>query len=224
MDAMVDLSTLITGTPVNTPLEYGTNYGTYGGLSDIQATETETYFVRDSSIAVGCVDTAEIKVTVLTTEECLMTFTSSNILFADPCNCDAVERVEGFYYFKDTLVITDVPPGNTILFSNVGAQDFYSAPGVEMADGTLIQEGPSGTHKLVFYKLSNAQAAGSVTLNGGDPFPIPEAALEFCYVNVDCPALIPTLGQWGLIVLSLLLLIIGIGSIKVLRKSTSLVR
>ena len=59
----VDLSTLITGTPLST-LEYGTTFGTYGGSNSVSPSFTTTYFVRDSVDASGCVDTAMITVTV----------------------------------------------------------------------------------------------------------------------------------------------------------------
>ena len=59
----VDLSTLITGTPLST-LEYGTTFGTYGGSNSVSPSSTTTYFVRDSVDASGCVDTAMITVTV----------------------------------------------------------------------------------------------------------------------------------------------------------------
>jgi hypothetical protein len=139
-----------------------------------------------------------------------MSFESGNELsFGYPCRCEAVERVEGLNYFRDTLVI-DTPTEQTILLSTANAQDFYSAPGVEMTYGTPITEGPVGTYKLEFYKLSNVQAAGSVTLNGGQPFPILEEDLELCNLYVDCPALIPTMGQWGIIILGMIMLIISI--------------
>jgi hypothetical protein len=225
MDAMVILSGLITGDLVD-DLEFGTAFGIYEGPATIQATGTETYYVRDSSNETGCVDTAKITVNVLTTIECLMSFESGNELsFGDPCLCETVERVEGLYYFRDTLVI-EAPTEQTILFSTANVQDFYITPGVLMPNNTPIPEGLAGTYKFEFYKLSNVQAAGSVTLNGGNPFPIPEEDLEFCFVNVDCPALVPTMGQWGTIVCLILLLIMGLIGLKSLslEKSTKLIR
>jgi hypothetical protein len=170
------------------------------------------------------IDTAMITITVSTTLECFMDISSDNQLkFGDPCICDQVVNSGGDFYFRDTLII-EADAGQEIRYSTLNASNFYSMPGVPMTGGTLFEETEPGLYKLEFYKLSNAQAMGSVTLNGGEPFTIPEEDLELCYVNVDCPALVPTMGQWGLIVLSLLLLIIGLGFIKVLRRSTSLVR
>ena len=214
MDAMVDLSSLISGTILD-ELEYGSNYGTYGGSSMVQAINTTTYYVRDSVEATGCVDTAQITVEVITTMECLMSFRSDNVIkFDDPCICDQVERVDRIFYFRDTLVIS-APTGQVIRYSTANSSNFYSQPGVLMVDGTLIEETSPGIYKLEFYKSSGEQATGSVTLNGGDPFQIPEEDLPLCDVFASCPALVPTLGQWGVIVLGLLFLIIGLVTMKV---------
>ncbi len=213
MDATVDLSTLIEGTPVNA-LEYGNVFGTYNVTSSVQVSISTTFYVRDSSAMTGCVDTALINVNVFTFMDCLMTFSSGNELaFADPCLCTQVVKDNGVLYLRDTLVVYGTQR-QSMLFSDAGISDFYSTPGVLMADGTPFTEGPLGAYKLVFYKLSGAQAMGSVTLNGGSPMSIPLDALELCDVVVQCPELIPTLGQWGMISLCLLLLNLGVNAIR----------
>ena len=61
----VDLGTLITGDTIGI-VGYGTTYGTYTGsqMVTLSTAGTYTYYVRDSMGMVGCVDTAEIEVTV----------------------------------------------------------------------------------------------------------------------------------------------------------------
>ena len=83
-----------------------------------------------------------------------------------------------------------------------------------MPDVILFEETEPVVDKLEFYKLSNAQAMRSITLNGGESLTILEEDLELCFVNIYCPDLVPTMGQRRLIILSLLLSIIGIESLK----------
>jgi hypothetical protein len=146
---------------------------------------------------------------------CLMNFSSINLMFNDPCDCDQVVKFEGLFYLRDTQLVTTEEPVSNVNFYAAGSADFYQTPGVEMPDGEpFIQVSPT-MYKLEFFKLSNVQAVGFVTANDSDvPVMIPEAALEFCFVNLDCPALIPTLGQWGIILLSILLLIVGVVGVR----------
>jgi hypothetical protein len=62
---------------------------------------------------------------------------------------------------------------------------------------------------LVFYKLCDKQAVGFVSINGQEPEQIPEEDLEVCSIQ-QCPALIPTLSQRGILILSLMAGIFGL--------------
>ncbi len=59
----VDLGTLLNGDTIGT-VGYGTTFGNYTGSQTVSPTSTTTYFVRDSAESLGCVDTAQIVVTV----------------------------------------------------------------------------------------------------------------------------------------------------------------
>ncbi|MEM6319874.1 MAG: hypothetical protein AAF960_19535, partial [Bacteroidota bacterium] len=62
----IDLSLLVTSTVGGDSIVYGTAYGVYGtSMDNMQTpTDTTTYFLRDSIIGGGCVDTAMITVNV----------------------------------------------------------------------------------------------------------------------------------------------------------------
>ena len=216
----VDLSILINGVAINT-LEYGKVYGTYHPDSNmVSPLTTTTYYVIDSSASTTCADTAQITVTVLSPMECLMEFYSANKLnFDDPCDCDQALIINGQegsrYYFRDTLVI-EAPSGLMITYDAMGSSNFYDETGFPMVNGTAISETSPGVYKVVFYKLNGVAAVGYVMVNGQpEQVQIDPDALEVCSVAEHCPELVPTMGQWGLLICGLLFFIVGVVGIRV---------
>lgn len=138
-----------------------------------------------------------------------ITFNTVNLInFNDPCNCNQVLRVNNSYYFGDTLII-NTEPGADITFFAPASSDFYDENGQLMANGTTFTEVSSGVYQLAFYKLIDTQPVAFISINGGIPIEVDPNILEVCTL-ADCPVLIPTMGQWSLILLGLLTLILGL--------------
>ncbi len=139
---------------------------------------------------------------------CIMSFTSLRDLhFDDPCDCDQLVELDGTYYFKDTLQVTTTP-GQVLTFVQAGSSGFYISPGMIMPDATPFIETPnnSGIYILEFFKESGVQAVGSVSLAGNQSVQIDSDALPICDHTI-CPAFIPTLSQWSIIILGLSMMI-----------------
>src|SRR5690606_23884945 len=130
----------------------------------------------------------------------------NEINFSDPCLCDQLIEVQGpsgpLYYFRDTLQITALG-GQTIVFSATGSSGLYNSSYLPIADMTPIPETAPGVYKLEIFKLSGETPVGFVSVNGSDPIQVDPAALETCDAFEMCPTLvIPTLGEWGIMILS----------------------
>lgn len=208
----IDLRDYVIG-QASSSLYFGTSLGNYLPASTVSPTESTLYMVVDS-LGGDYIDTAHIQVNVLTTEECLMSFESQNRLsFSDPCVCEAWTYVNNQWLIMDTLVIS-ATSGLSITYVAGGSSGLLNSDGSPIADGTPILESPggSGRYVLEIYKPIDVQAVGFVAL-GGASVEIPTEALPIC-TKFDCPELIPTMGQWAVIILTLLMSIAGLQAIR----------
>ena len=149
-------------------------------------------------------------------------FDSQNdLMFGDPCSCLDPRNCEvgGITYFHDTLTITD--GAGLIITAEAGATNFFidlpcfgGGPTL-IGAGTTIDETAvgSGVYKIEFWRPSGALPTLSV-FAGGVSTTVPSATFEPVCSQTFCEAQIPTLGQWGLILLSLLLLIVGVAGVR----------
>ncbi len=149
-----------------------------------------------------------------------LTFNSLNMLmFKDPCSCTDPTNcdVAGVTFFHDTLLITGGGATNLIITTVGGATDFYidvpcfgGGPSL-IPSGMQIPEVPigSGMYKIEFWRPSGTIPILSV-MEGGLVTPIPSEVFDPACAQQACIIIIPTLGQWSIILLSLLLMILGI--------------
>lgn len=164
-----------------------------------------------------------------------LTLTTYNELtFGDPCHCaDTLNcRDNGTLYFHDSLVIPAsfmTTPGLNIRIES--ATNFYldvpcnggtltpiTPSGNNSSVGTQIPEVPpgSGVYKLKFWKPEDLQPTLVVDAYNGaiqvinDQAAPPETFQPLCTAAACNSEPIPTLGEWGIILLSLIMLILGI--------------
>lgn len=149
------------------------------------------------------------------------------ITFMDPCKCDdpANCEVSGVTYFHDLMTV----PGSGTITAGLdirvrSSTDFYvdvpctggslSEPSFG-AGGTPMIETSPGVYELEFWRPSGILPTFTIMVDGAGGYTAPAATFEPLCFQVDCEIKpIPTMGEWGLISLSLLLLIFGVGSIK----------
>ena len=149
-----------------------------------------------------------------------LTFNSVNtLMFADPCSCvDPRNCLDGgVAYFHDTLIVTAGGATGLTIAAAVGAVDFFidvpcfGAGFTLIPPGTIIPETPagSGMYKIEFWRPSGAIPVLSV-VEGALITPVPSDIFEPVCITEVCFPPVPTMGEWGLICLSLLLLIVGV--------------
>jgi len=149
----------------------------------------------------------------------------NRITFGDPCSCSDTLNCDagGVFYFHDTLTIPmtlATTPGLAIMISS--ATDFYTdvpcnGGALMLASaGTVIPEtmpGVSGVYKIEFWRPAGTVPSLSVQINAMPPIMVPSGTFTPVCLESDCASEpIPTASGWGLIALSLLLLIIGVVS------------
>lgn len=126
---------------------------------------------------------------------------------SDPCGCDNIipaNNAFGFL-FRDTLIITAGGGGTANVILGTNTNGFLDAAGVLFPFGTLLGSlSPATPIKFVFYRPPNVPL--DIVTNIVATITSP-ACTGFC-------PLIPTLSQWGIISLALLLLIFGITAIR----------
>ena len=146
-------------------------------------------------------------------------YTSLDISVLDPCNCsnpNNISTVSDVKYIADTLVVraNACSLGNGLPNSISGLSINLSANDGHMLDTTgnpipiatpIPEEGTSGMYKLPFYTAPGKPSIISVT----DVIFTSNFTTDSC---LDCPS-VPTIGEWGLIILSLLLVIVGVAFI-----------
>ncbi|MEE9372021.1 MAG: hypothetical protein V3V00_03115 [Saprospiraceae bacterium] len=142
--------------------------------------------------------------------------------FGDPCTCSDPLNCEqgGFFYFHDTISISTLPVSSGLVIKISGTPlDFYIGNcGILVTANatTVIPESPvgSGQYQLEYWRPSGSTPVVSI-VEGGVIVAIPSSEfLPVCSLS-DCQQEnIPTVGGWGLIILSQLLLILSIVGIK----------
>lgn len=154
-----------------------------------------------------------------------MVFSSGDLSFGDPCSCEDPLNctIGGVVYFHDILTISSSaapsPPlaSGTSIEILAGAMDFYTEVPCSGSGsltlgtaGTVIQESStSGVYEITFWRPANIVPSLSVSINGGSATEVPASTFEpVCNTCAPIPT-VPTLPQWGLIVLGLMLMIFG---------------
>lgn len=160
---------------------------------------------------------------------------SQNFLsFGDPCQCDninnCVSRLTGETFVHDTIRIPSVgsmTPGLDIriaeafdFYIHVDCQnEIYKLPKFGLVEGTQIPEVSPGVYKLGFWKTTTEST--SLTIVSGNSVLI-EAPENVFSETCNCFIPIPTLGEWALICLALLLLIVSVVTIQAPNESKPL--
>ena len=132
----------------------------------------------------------------------------------DPCNCNNpanVELANGTFLFQDVITFTASSGGTALLTSNIGdmiLDNTGNALTVPANFTETVAGGGMSTYSLVIYTAENSSGSGTISFNGFPLLPNP-------FVTSSCvPCLpIPTLGQWGIICLMLIMVIFGVASI-----------
>jgi len=154
-----------------------------------------------------CAETGTLEVTII---ECI---DDMSISVTDPCSCGNplnLNIADGTTLFEDKLLIdlSGFPAGLVPTITAVDGNLLTSAATahtVASATAGIVALG-GGMFELQFYTLPGAPATVTVEA-GGDTETFTTAR---CFRCVP----IPTMGQWGLIICGLLLLIFGVVSIK----------
>jgi len=131
----------------------------------------------------------------------------------DPCNCSNPSNTtssDGTVLFEDKLIIdASMYPAGTIPSVTAVDLNLLDAGGTAvtaaMATSNIVPLG-GGMFSLQFYTLPNNPSTLTVKV-GGDSETVTTESCSPCVV-------VPTMGQWGLICLSLLLMIFGLVAIK----------
>jgi hypothetical protein len=125
------------------------------------------------------------------------------ISISDPCGCDNTIMVQNQLLFRDTLVVEALAgiPVNIIQNNMGGMVDVNNMP---LMNGLYIGLVPvSGVLKYVFYRRPGTSV--DIFVNG-TPF-MSEAP---CPSQESCLASIPTLSEWGMFILGLMVAIMGL--------------
>jgi len=188
---------------LSTNSENGIN-GTWSPMT-INTEETTSYTFTPA--AGECAEIGTLEVTVI---ECI---DDMSISVTDPCSCGNplnLNIADGTTLFEDKLLIdlSGFPAGLVPTITAVDGNLLTSAATAHTAASAtagIVTLG-SGMFELQFYTLPGAPATVTVEA-GGDTETFTTAR---CFRCVP----IPTMGQWGLIICGLLLLIFGVVSIK----------
>ncbi len=122
----------------------------------------------------------------------------------DPCSCGDPNNIDTngdliIEFFYETVVITS-GPGETWTYTAAGSNNVLDAGGAPTTP--TFTEAPAGTYTTNFYHPAGVGYTANFT-NGVDPQTISNSCDADCNIDV---ADVPTMGQWGLIILSLLTL------------------
>lgn len=147
---------------------------------------------------------------------------SLNVSINDPCTCSSpFNPASGLY--TDRLIVSGLTPNQNITLTKntEGFKDIFGNPLV--INTTTMMANAAGIVSFTFYKLEGETTNIELTIPQPGLLPSlvePFVASAPCPLQADCPKLVPTLGQWGLISLSLILLIFGVTKIKELETIT----
>ncbi len=126
------------------------------------------------------------------------------ISISDPCDCANSIITSGVFLFRDTLKVNTIPgAAMTVTANNGGFMDNTNT----LITGPIGNADGSGLFTYVFYRPPSTVA--DIIING-TPFVSPAA----CPAESTCTAAVPTLSQWSLIILFLIMLVVGIVTIQ----------
>ena len=145
----------------------------------------------------------------------------------DPCSCDNPNNVlsddgNSVLFWEDELTIVGSPGATVTLTNNINAEGFLmpipsSTSAIPFPNGVLGTIPPTGILTIQFYKDATDSETNIEFTVGAAMDTFNETcglAPTACTINT-----IPTIGEWALLILSLLLLLIGIVSFRA-KKST----
>jgi hypothetical protein len=204
-----------------------------------EGTETATITMSNPSagLVLGSTTTQDI---TITDNDMMVTLTTyNNLTFGDPCSClDTLNCfVNEVLFFHDTLVIPASMATTTGLNIRIeSASNFYidvpceggvltsiTPSGDNPGTGTFIPEVAPGVYKLEFWKPDGLQPTVVIDAytGGGTKVINNQAAMAsifqpLCTELVCFPLPIPTLGQWGVILLLLIIMTFGVVGMKTL--------
>ena len=200
------LTTVTSGTFVDTSSSGGLNDTLFNTMGLASNTFTIFHIIYGQNTCAN--DTSIITINVKNDATCITNTNTINTLsFGYPCRCDNTLNVylQGQLLLEDTLTV-DGPMMQSMVFDSTGSSGFLDAVGDPIIDQAQFNEGPLGTYKLQFYRPAGIQPIVFVSLNNGPSVQIENDVFTVCE---PCQA-IPTLGEWGIIALTLLLFITGI--------------
>lgn len=140
------------------------------------------------------------------------------ISIADPCSCDnTITTPGGMLLFRDTLSVSTT--GGTELFLTANTLGFLDANGVPVSTGTSLGTADNTTNILtyVFYRVSGEGVDIRVS---GVPFMSTLGCPDASTCAPDPVEIVPTMGEWTLIMLGLIMLIFSVLGVKVTTKAT----
>ena len=175
---------------------------------------------ESADIVLSTGDTDDVDVVFKSESPCpLIADCNSNLLnidITDPCNCNSSFNNVTKLYTDELLVKGLIGGQNIFLQSN--NEGFRNINGIDIAASTSFTADASGEVLFPFYKFEGetTDIVLRIPQPGGSPDLISSFTATFpCPYQSDCNApTIPTLNQWGIITLSILLMILGVARIK----------
>jgi len=113
--------------------------------------------------------------------------------------------------YTDALVVSGLAGGQTVSLDANNNMDGFIDPSTGQSFVVGVTFGPAPGDGTITIPFQRAEGAVADIIIGGTAFISPEA----CPDRADClAAAIPTMGEWGLMILALLLLIVSVVKIK----------
>ncbi len=205
-----DGSITITATSSNPPISYAISgpVNTSNGTGVFNGLPPGSYDITVTDAFGGTCEATDTEMVIAGMSLCPTVSRTDPTIF-DPCSCgDPLNYVDGMgdvSYFHDFVLVTSAP-GETWEFTAV-AGAFHDDGTTPVTPGTVLPETPPGSG---MYRLDLFHAPGvgfTCTVDrtaGGPPFPLMTGG------TCSACAQVPTLGQWGLIILGLLILTFGV--------------
>ncbi len=130
-----------------------------------------------------------------------------DITIVDPCSCDDPLNIHPpggeVELFHDVLTVTTGVIGQLVTLQS-GDANFVDSDGIQVPDDVEFTEGPPGVYTYSFYRPP--ATAFTVTVNAGGIMEM--FTSELCLDADECGIIpIPTMSEWGLIILSMLMMI-----------------
>ena len=216
-------NTCPTGSTIHFSLEDGPFTDTLPDYRQADTVKVEATCICDADNTMTS-DTSEV---TTMPGECPMTLTYS---LNDPCNCNNSQNCEfgSNFYFHDILTLPSsgsIASGLDIrvnsssdFFIDVPCNAGLLEPSYGMMGTSLNEIGTSGVYEIEFWREPGAIPSLSLLI-GGNVFNVPSTTFEpACNVTMCASEPIPTMGDWGLIILSLFLSTLG--ALSILKKQS----